>query len=141
MIVLIAYAVAVAAVLALGQYVFRRYPRAPKRVPMRIRIDGRPGPLAGRRILWLPPAVLMAVVTIFGALLAFDPPRDDLRAALAVVFVIVAEVAWFVAWTTDRQIELGRGMTYRIAPTRLLVAFSPIALSVVAALVLAIEAR
>jgi hypothetical protein len=36
------------------------------------------------------------------------------------VFLILAEVAWYVGWALDRQIEMARKMTFRIAPARML---------------------
>ena len=42
-------------------HVARRYPAAPKRVPMRLRIDGRPGPLGTQSLLWLAPVIMAAV--------------------------------------------------------------------------------
>ena len=44
----------------------------------------------------------------------------------------IAEVAWFAGWTIDRQIELARKMTYRIAPSRMLRALLPLIATAIA---------
>ncbi len=135
----VAVGIAIAAIVALFWYVARRYPTAPKRVPLGLRIDGRPRRLGARRWLWLPPAVLVAVMTVLCTAVATRPPPDEGRTTIALVFLIMAEVAWFVAWTTDRQIELARGMTHRIPPARTLRVFFPILATIVVAVVLAIR--
>jgi hypothetical protein len=136
----IAYALAVAATLLLIRHVARTYPSIPKRVALNIRFDGRPSARTGpKRLLWIGPLVLAAVVVVLGALLALDPPAREPQLPLAMAFIIIAEVAWFVAWGYDRQIEIARKMTYRISPLRMLRAFSPILASVVIVLVLALR--
>ncbi len=135
----VAYGIAVIAVLLLFWHVRRRYPSAPKRVPLGLRIDGRPRKSAAKRWLWLGPAVMAAIVAGLGVFLFTAPPGVDERTTIALVFVVIAEVAWFVAWTTDRQLELARGMTYRIPPMRTLRAFFPILVTTVVTLVLALR--
>jgi hypothetical protein len=141
-IVPLAYGIAVAAVLGLFWYVRRRYPAAPKRIPLGLRLDGRPSrQTVPRRWLWVAPVTLALVIAILtGFLVALPPLPPELRVPIALVFVIIAEIAWFVGWSTDRQIELARGMTYRIAPARTLRAFVPILATIAVALFLATEA-
>ena len=143
-IVPIAYGIAVAATLLLLRHVARRYPSAPARVPLHIGYDGRPwkrwGPKAA---LWLAPGILAVVVVVLGAALLRDPPQggdiESLHLVLALVFVTIAEVAWLAAWLTDRQIELARKMTYRIAPVRILRMMLPLIGTIVATLVVAVR--
>jgi hypothetical protein len=135
----VAVGIAIAAVVALFWYVARRYPTAPKRVPLGLRIDGRPRALGMRRWLWVAPGVLVAAMAILSTAVVMRPPADDERTTIALVFLIIAEVAWFVAWTTDRQIELARGMTHRIPPGRTLRVFFPILATIVITIVLAIR--
>jgi hypothetical protein len=135
-----AIGIAIAAIAGLFWYVARRYPTAPKRIPTGIRIDGRPGRLGTRRRLWVAPCMLLAIIAIVGSLsMALRPIPDEGRATVALVFLIIAQVAWFVAWTMDRQIELARGMTHRVAPARMLRVFFPIAATIVFTLFLAIR--
>jgi hypothetical protein len=135
----VAIGIAIAAVIALFWYVARRYPTAPKRVPLGLRIDGRPRGLGARRWLWVAPSVLLAVLALLITIAIVRPPPEDGRTTIALVFFTIAEVAWFVAWTMDRQIELARGMTHRVAPARLLGVFFPIAATLVFTLALAIR--
>ena len=132
-----AYAIAVLSVLWLVWHVARRYPAAPKRVPVGIRIDGRPRRLGPKAILWLAPAVIAITMCAAGALLFVHPPRSDQLYVLALTVLLIAELAWFAGWTVDRQIELARKMTYRIAPGRTLRALAPIIVTVVAMIVFA----
>jgi len=137
-IVPIAYAVAVAATLLLIRHVALRYPSVPKRVPLRIRIDGRPSKRFGpKAVLWLAPGVLVAVLIILGIALGIDPPQERVQLVLALAFVTIAEVAVYAGWLIDRQIELARKITYRIAPARTLRATLPILITVTAVLVIA----
>ena len=126
MIVPIAYGVAVAAILLLFRHVARRYRTCPKRIPLGIGLDGRPRSGGSKRWLWVPPIVMAAVIALLGVLLAIEPVRQDQQVTIALVLVILAEVAGFAAWSVDRQIELARGMTFRIAPSRTLLAFFPV---------------
>jgi hypothetical protein len=135
----VAAGIAIAAIVALFWYVARRYPSAPKRVPLGLRIDGRPRRLGTRRWLWFAPCVLVAVTGISIAAVVTRPPPDDGRTTVALVFLTLAEAAWFLAWTMDRQIELARGMTHRIPPARTLRVFFPILATIVVALDLAIR--
>lgn len=135
----VAIGVAIAAVAGLFWYVARRYPSAPKRIPTGIRIDGRPGRLGTRRWLWVAPCILLVVVPLVATIVVLRPPIEESRTTIALVFFTIAEIAWFVAWTMDRQIELARGMTHRVAPARLLRVFFPIAATIVLTLALAIR--
>jgi hypothetical protein len=135
----VAAGIAIAAIVALFWYVARRYPVAPKRVPLGLRIDGRPRRLGTRRWLWFAPCVLVAVMAILSVAVVTRPPPDEGRTTVALAFLALAEVAWFLAWTMDRQIELARGMTHRIPPARTLRVFFPILATIVVALVLAIR--
>ena len=135
----VAIGAAIFALVALFWHVARRYPNAPKRVPTGVRLDGRPRRLGSRRWLWFAPSALLVVMTILGAAMIRKPPAEDVRTTIALVFFIVAEVAWFVAWTTDRQIELARGMTFRIPPSRTLRVLAPILATVAVTLALAIH--
>ncbi|HEY6235663.1 MAG TPA: hypothetical protein VIW69_11225 [Candidatus Elarobacter sp.] len=128
----IAFAIAVLSVLRLLWHVARRYPPAPKRVPTGIRFDGRPGRLGAKRTLWLAPIVIAITLGATGAALLRYPPRSDQHLLLALVMLLIAELAWFAAWTIDRQIELARKMTYRVAPSRTLRALLPIIATVIA---------
>jgi hypothetical protein len=135
----IAFGIAIVALLVLIWHVGRRYPIAPKRVPMRVNIDGRPGRLGPKALLWLAPAAVAIVLGTLGIALAANPPKPEHRLLLTLVLFTVAEVTWFVGWMTDRQIELARKMTYRIAPSRTLRAFFPILATVVVTIVIAVR--
>ena len=129
------------ATLLLIRHVARRYPSAPKRVPLRIRIDGRPSKRYGpRAVLWLPPGVLVATLVVLGIALRLDPPAERVQLLLALVFLTITEVAWYTGWIIDRQIELARKISYRVAPARTLRASFPIILTVAVTLVLAVRA-
>ncbi len=132
----IASAIAVLSVLWLVWHVARRYPAAPKRVPARIRYDGRPGRLHGKRILWLAPIMIALALSATGAVLLRYPARADQHLVLALAMLAIAEVAWFAGWTIDRQIELARKMTYRVAPGRMLRALLPLIATAVAIIVI-----
>lgn len=141
----IAYGIAVAATLLLIRYVARRYPSAPARVPLRIGIDGRPSKRSGpKAVLWLAPAILVVVLLTLGLVLfrLLPPTGEELervQVMMALVFLTIAEVAWFAGWSTDRQIELARKMSYRIAPARTFRALLPILVTTAAALVVAVR--
>jgi hypothetical protein len=125
-IVWIAYGVAFAATLLLIRHVARRYPAAPPQLPG-VGFDGRPTKRTQtRRVLWLAPIILAALTALLGVLLFRDPPAENDRLTIALVFVVLIEIAWLLAWQTDRQIELARGMTFRIAPARLFRAVLPV---------------
>jgi hypothetical protein len=68
-----------------------------------------------------------------------QPPPGDAIVTTALVFLTIAEIAWLMAWVTDRQIELARGMTYRVAPARLFRALTPILVTIAVTLFLAIR--
>jgi hypothetical protein len=139
-IVQVAYGIAVAAVLWLVWHVRRRYPSVPKRISLRLRFDGRPSkPTGPRVIVWVAPIALVLVTALLTVLLVKSPPPPDQRVQIALVFVILAETAWATGWSTDRQIELARGMTYRVAPARMLRVFAPILVTVAVTLFLAIR--
>ncbi|HTD32581.1 MAG TPA: hypothetical protein VK665_02890 [Candidatus Elarobacter sp.] len=138
----LAFALALLSALWMVQHVARRYPSAPKRIPWRIELDGRPSNrLVGKWFLWVAPAAVVAVIAVLGVcVFVASPPVDDYsRSILALAFIVVAEVAYFLAWITDRQIELARKMTYRIAPARTWRAALPIILTTI--VVLAVAAR
>ncbi len=127
----VAYGVAAVSTLFLLVHLARRYPSVPKRVPMNIRPDGRPSErTAGKLVLWVAPAIIVVVLALLGVLALVQPPAENQRVIIALVFVTVAEVAWYAAWSIDRQIEMARKMTYRVAPTRLLRALVPLILTV-----------
>lgn len=133
----LADAAALATVAAVGWRLARRYPAMPVRVPLRLRLDGRPvavGPKAG---LWLAPGATLAVTLVLTALLIVRPPPELQRPALMLVFLICAEAAWYVAWTIDRLVEIARGMTVRIAPGRIFGLAFPILATMVVAIVVA----
>jgi uncharacterized membrane protein len=134
----IACGLAVAATLLMIWHVARCYPTAPKRVPLHIGYDGRPSAFAPKPLLWLAPGIVAAVVAFVTVMvLALAPPRADQRTLVAVVFLIMAEVAWLVTWMIDRQIELARKITYRIAPGRLFRAIFPMLATIVVLIVIA----
>ena len=128
----IAFGFAIVCVLGLVWHVARRYPSAPKQVPAGIRYDGRPGRLRPKALLWLAPVILAFCLGVTGVVLLAAPPRPDQRVLLTLVLLAIAEVTWFAAWSTDRQIELARKMTYRIAPSRILRALLPLLATIVA---------
>lgn len=133
----LADAAALATVVAVGWRLARRYPAVPSRVPLRLRLDGRPvavGPKAG---LWLAPVATLAVILTLTAGAILRPVPEWQRPALALVFVICAEAAWYVGWTIDRLIEIARGMTVRIAPARIFGLAFPILATMLIALVVA----
>lgn len=135
----VAYGIAALAVVVLCWHVARRYPSAPKRVPMRINADGRPGRPGPKATLWLAPAVLAAVVVVLGTALVREPPKPNQHLLLALVMLVVAEVAWLAGWTVNRQIELARKMTYRIAPSRMLRVMLPFLATVAAVIAVAVH--
>jgi hypothetical protein len=128
----IAFGFAFVCVLWLVWHVARRYPGAPKRVPTGIRYDGRPGRLGPKAVLWLAPVIIALCVGATGIGLLVAPPRTDQHVLLTLVMLALAELAWFAGWSTDRQIELARKMTYRIAPSRILRALLPLLATIVA---------
>jgi hypothetical protein len=135
----VACGIAVVAILYFFWHVGRRYASAPKIVPLRLRIDGRPGQPGRKRWLWLPPAVLAAVTALVSVLLLRAPDAAEHRSTIALVFLTLAEVALFGVWQTDRQIELARKMTYRVAPARTLRALFPILVTIVVTIVVAVR--
>lgn len=135
----VSVALALFAQLALFWHAFRAIPSAPKRVPIGLRFDGRPRRPGSRRLLWVAPVALLVVTAILCTFVARHPPPEDTRATIALTFFIIAEVAWFIAWTIDRQIELARGMTFRVPPARTLRVFAPILATIVMTLVLALR--
>ena len=141
MMVPIAFGLAIAATLMLVFRVWRRYPLVPARVPMRIRIDGRPSKRSVPKIaLWTAPVILAAVLGLLGAaFFGFARPAEDVHVLIALVFLILAECAWYSGWLIDRQIEVARKMTYRVAPSRIFRAALPILLSVVVVLAVAVR--
>ena len=140
MIVQLGYGVAAAAALLLVRHVARRYPSFPPRAPLGIRFDGRPPTRPIPKIaLWFAPAVVVLVVAILGAALVRDPPREDQQIVLALLFLAIAEVAWLIGWSVDRQLELVRKMTFRIAPARMLRAIGPIVVTIAISVILALR--
>jgi hypothetical protein len=135
----IACALAVVAILFFFWHVARRYPSAPKIVPLRLRIDGRPGQPGRKRWLWLPPAILAAVAALLSVVLLRVPAATEPRAVIALVFLTIAEVAVYGVWQTDRQIELARKMTYRVAPVRTLRALFPILVTTAVTIAIAVR--
>ena len=133
----IAFAVAVLSVLWLVWHVARRYPAAPKRVPTGIRYDGRPGRLGSKRTLWLAPAIIALALGGLAAGLRLHPPAPDQHLLFALITLMIGEVAWFAGWSIDRQIELARKMTYRVAPGRTLRALIPVMVTAIALVVAA----
>jgi len=115
----IADAVAILSVAWAGVRLARRYPAIPPRVPLRLRLDGRPRLVGPKSGLWLGPAVLAAVTLGLTIAAIARPPTELQRPALIFAFLMCAECTWFAAWTIDRLIEIARGMTVRIAPQRI----------------------
>jgi hypothetical protein len=110
----------------LASHLLRAYPTIPKRVPLGLRFDGRPRTLGPKALLWLAPGILFAVIAVSLALFVVEPRAEEKDVTLLLVFLVMAEVAWLLQWTIDRQIELARGMTFRIAPMRLLLIVLPL---------------
>jgi hypothetical protein len=130
-IVPIAFGFAFACVLWLVWHVAKRYPSAPKRVPTGLRYDGRPARPGPKILLWLMPVIIALGLTATGIGLLVTRPRPDQHVLLALVMLAIAEATLFAGWTNDRQIELARKMTYRIAPARLLRVLLPILATIV----------
>ena len=135
----VACALAVIAIVFFFWHVGRRYPSAPKIVPLQLRIDGRPGQWHSKRWLWLPPWIMIIVTALLSAVVLRVPGASEPRTVIALVFLTIAEVALFGVWQTDRQIELARKMTYRVAPARTLRALFPILVTTAVAIVLAVR--
>jgi len=131
-------AIAIAQIAILAWHLRRRYPSLPKRMPTGLRFDGRPGPTGPKALLWLGPAIIATVTAILVVFLLARPLPEEARLTTFLVFVVIAEVAWLCEWVTDRLVELARGMTHRIAPTRLLLAILPMLATIGIALVVAI---
>ena len=119
-------AIAVAQIAALAWHLQRRYAGLPKRIPTGLRFDGRPRAAGPKAFLWLAPAILAAVMVALVTAMIVDPQADEKRLTMLFVFLVIAEVAWLCEWTTDRQVELARGITHRIAPSRMLLVILPI---------------
>lgn len=125
MIVGIAFGIALAAAALLALHVYRRLPAMPKRMPLGIGIDGRPRTRAPRAFVWtIPGALGLAVLGVGFGLLA-RPPEPDQQPLLALVLLELALVAALMSWVVDRLVELGRDQTFRVKPSRLLVATLP----------------
>jgi hypothetical protein len=136
----VAYGIAVAATVLLIRHLALRYRSVPARIPRRIGIDGRPSKRTGpKSLLWIAPVVMVVVVAMMGVFLIVDPPAGDRRLPLALMFVVLAEVAWFVAWMNDRHIEVARKMTYRISPARTLRVFFPVLATLAVTIAIAIR--
>lgn len=128
----VAFGFACVCVLWLIWHVARRHATAPKRVPASIRYDGRPAPSAPKAVLWLAPILIALCLGTTGILLLVAPPRPDQHVLLTLVMLAIAEVTWFAGWATDRQIEMARKMTFRVAPARLLRALLPLIATIAA---------
>jgi hypothetical protein len=112
-------AVAIFSVAWAGVRLARRYRAIPARVPLRLRLDGRPQAVGPKSGLWAGPVVLAAITLGLTIAVVVRPPTEAQRPALIFAFLMCAECTWFVAWTIDRLIEIARGMTVRIAPQRI----------------------
>ncbi len=135
----IAYGIAVVAALLMLAHVARRYASSPKRIPAGIGFDGRAVGNVPKLWLWVGPAIVAALVASLGAALFAVRFDDDKRPVLSLVLIVLAEMAGLVVWNTDRQIELARKQTYRVAPARILRTVLPLLATVVALVVLAIR--
>ncbi len=140
--VVASYAVAVLSVVLLAVHVRRRYPSSPERLPAQMGIDGRPsGRTIGKWFLWLPVAIIAAVVAVLGfALLAGEPGTHaaaEHPAVLPLVHLTIAYIAWLVAWTTDRQIAVARDPAIRYARIGVLSRVLPLLLLIAAMFVVA----
>lgn len=131
--------VAVLAMLLLLLHVARRYPAAPKLVPYGLHTDGRPRRSIPKLMLWLSPVAQTITLAIIGFFTLHDSSRDDHRTFLTLVFLILTETAALGAWAVDRQIELARKQTFRVAPSRLLLVTLPLLATIALALVIAIR--
>lgn len=136
----VSLAIAAIAIVLMLLHVARRYPESPKHVPLSLRFDGRPRGLVPKIALWLAPVVLTLVVVFVGVRLLTAPVPDDQRPATALVFIIFAECAALVAWSTDRQIELARKQTFRIAPSRTLLVALPLLATVAILIAITVHA-
>ncbi len=136
----LAYGIAVTATLLMLWHVRGSYATSPNAVPIGIRWDGRPRRLGSKRWLLLAPAIMALLMVVVGVLAIVAPGREDQRPVLALVFIVIAECAWLVAWSTDRQVELARKQTFRISPGRTLRAALPLLATVVALAVVVLRA-
>jgi hypothetical protein len=137
----VAFGFAFVCVLWLLWHVGRRHAAAPKRVPTSIRFDGRPAPSGPKAFLWVAPIVIALCLGATGVTLLVAPPGPDQHVLLTLVMLAIAEVTWFAGWATDRQIEMARKMTYRVAPSRLLRALLPLLATIVAIVFVAVQPR
>lgn len=129
----LADAAAIVTVGWVGVRLARRYHAIPPRVPLRLRLDGRPHAVGPKSGLWIGPCAMLVVTLALTAWIITRPPPEPQRLPLTLVFLMCAECAWFIAWTIDRLIEIARGMTVRIAPQRIFgLAFPLIATTAVA---------
>jgi hypothetical protein len=135
----VAFAIAVVATLWMLQHIARRYPSVPKRIPWRMRWDGRPSDRSiGKWFLWVAPVLFVAAFVVVASMLhVVGWPQAEGDAVLALMFIVFAEVAYLVAWSADRQIELARKMTYRVSPARTLRVALPMLLTVAVLLLVA----
>ena len=132
-------AIAVVQVAVLFVHLARRYGAIPKRLPLGLRFDGRPRAPGAKAWLWVAPAVLAAVVAGLCVRTALEPGARYEGPTDLLAFLVLAESAWLVQWTIDRQIEIARGMTYRVAPQRLLLVVAPVVVTLCIALAFAIS--
>ncbi len=116
----------------------RRFASIPARVPLRLRLDGRPRATGSKRGLWIAPLTTLTVTVVLGAAVLAHPPPYWQDVIVALAFLICAEVGWFIAWTIDRQVEIARGMTVRIAPRRIVALAFPLVATIAVAIVEAI---
>ncbi len=132
------YALALGATAFVVWHLAQRYAGAPARIPLQIGFDGRPSRVtAGKWILWAAPAVLVVVVPYLGIAMLRTPLPDAAARVIILVHLTIVDIAWLVAWSIDRQIELARDATARIAPRRLLRVISPLLVLVAVTLVVA----
>lgn len=109
MLLWIAYGVAIAAWAVLAIRTAQRYPGIPARFPISTDLGGRPAMWGPRAAAWLAPAILAALIGMLGFAFTRSAPRRGQEIVLALVMLVVAEIAPLMMWNLDRQIEVARG--------------------------------
>jgi hypothetical protein len=138
--VLGAYAAALLAALLLLRHVARRWPSVPARIPMSIGYDGRGRGPVPRGWIWFLPLVICTIIVVIPPLLVLVPShRPPPPIVTALLCLLLIELAGLIGWLVSLQIELGRKMTFRIAPIRLARAVAPVLVTIAIILYVAVN--
>ena len=127
----IAYGVSIAAWAVLAARTAQRYPSIPPRFPVSTDLGGNPTMWGPRAAAWLVPAVLAGLIVMLGFAFTRTAPKHGEQIVLALVMLVVAEIAPLMMWNLDRQIEVARGERPRIPTGESLRAAAPILASIV----------